>query len=223
LRTIYNGVNPNVFVPESKPLEAEGRPTVVAAARVFPLKDILTMIRTADIVRRTIPDVKFKVYGSLTADPPYVEKCQAFIAELGLEETFELAGYHSEPAKIFTEGDISILTSISEGFPYTVLESMSCGRPVVATDVGGVREALEGFGIVCKPGDAEDLARGVIKLLQDEELRQGLGRKARNEVLAKYRTSTSVDRYWESYQRLAGVKAERTAPASPPQATQMGE
>ncbi len=211
LLTIYNGVNPDVFKPAPKPETTRDRPTVVAAARIFPLKDILTMIRTAALVRQTIPDVRFIVYGSLTADPPYVEKCRALIAELGLEGTFELAGFHNEPARIFTEGDISILTSISEGFPYTVLESMSCGRPVVATDVGGVREALEGFGVVCKPRDPESLAAGVIKLLRDDELRQTLGRKARNEVLAKYRTSTSVDAYWESYQRLAKVKTERAA------------
>ncbi len=208
LLTIYNGVNPKLFVPGPKPEKSQGRPTVVAAARIFPLKDILTMIRTAAVVRQTIPDVRFTVYGSLTADPPYVEKCRALIAELELEETFELAGYHNEPAKIFVEGDISILTSISEGFPYTVLESMSCGRPVVATDVGGVREALEGFGVVCKPGDPADLAAGVIKLLQNDEQRQTLGRKARNEVLAKYRTSRSVDAYWGSYRRLAEEKGQ---------------
>ncbi len=209
LLTIYNGVKPNVFVPEPKPQKTQGRPTVVAAARVFPLKDILTMIRTAAAVRQTIPDVHFIVYGSLNADPPYVEKCRALIAELGLEGTFELGGFHNEPAKIFVEGDISILSSISEGFPYTMLESMSCGRPVVATDVGGVREALEGFGIVCKPCDPESLAAGVIKLLQNDELRQTLGRKARNEVLAKYNTAISVNAYWESYQRLAQVKVDR--------------
>jgi len=213
LQTIYNGVNPDVFRPAPKPESAQGRPTVVAAARVFPLKDILTMIRTAAIVRQTIPDVQFTVYGSLTADPPYVEKCRALIAELGLEETVELGGFHSEPARIYTEGDINILTSISEGFPYTVLEAMSCGRPVVATDVGGVREALEGFGVVCRPGDPADLAAGVIKLLQNDELRQTLGRKARNEVLARYRTSRSVDAYWEAYQRWAQVKADRVQDA----------
>lgn len=246
LQTIYNGVNPDVFVPGPKPEKTQGRPTVVAAARIFPLKDILTMINTAYIVRQTIPNVHFRVYGSVTADQPYALKCLllvldkeeqsdevkeqiieleregmskalARIAELKLEETFEFGGFHSEPHKIFLEGDISILTSISEGFPYTVLESMSCGRPVVATDVGGVREALEGFGVVCKPRDPEDLAKGVIKLLQDDELRQTLGRKARNEVLARYRTSTSVNAYWESYQRWAKVKAEQAATAAPQQ------
>ncbi len=201
LQTIYNGVNPDVFRPADKPPKSRDRPTVVAAARVFPLKDIKTMIRTADIVRRTIPNVMFTVYGSLTADPPYVQECQALVEELEVGDNFELAGFHSEPSEIYNEGDISILTSISEGFPYTVLESMSCARPVVATDVGGVRESLEGFGIVTKPRDPQALAEGAIKLLQNDELRQVLGRQARNEVLAKYRTSTSVNAYLESYQR----------------------
>jgi glycosyltransferase involved in cell wall biosynthesis len=205
MRTIYNGVNPDVFVPRPKPPKTQRLPTVVAAARVFPLKDILTMIRSAAIVRETIPEARFVVYGSLTADPPYVEKCRALIAELELEETFEFGGFHDNPPDIFNEGDISILTSISEGFPYTVLESMSCGRPVVATDVGGVREALEGFGVVAQPKNPQAIAEGVVKLLQDDELRQSLGRKAREEVLAKYRTSATIDAYRKSYEKLASL------------------
>lgn len=202
LLTIYNGVNPDVFVPGPKPPKTQGRPTVVAAARVFPLKDILTMIRSAAIVRQTIPEVKFIVYGSLDADPPYVQECRDLIAELNLEETFEFGGFHNNPPAIFNEGDISILTSISEGFPYTVLESMSCGKPVVATDVGGVREALEGFGVVAPPKNPQKIAEGVIELLQDEERRQALGIKARQEVLAKYRTSATVESYRRAYEEL---------------------
>jgi glycosyltransferase involved in cell wall biosynthesis len=87
---------------------------------------------------------------------------------LDLEDNFFLAGYHDKPHQLFCEGDISILTSISEGFPYTVLESMSCGIPVVATDVGGVTEALEKCGFICKPKDFEALGQSVVTLLQDE-------------------------------------------------------
>ncbi len=202
VKTIYNGVDPDIFSPGDKPASTKNQPIVVAAARVFPLKDILTMIRSAAVVRQSIPNVKYILYGSLKADPEYVNECKVLITELGLDDTFKMAGFHSQPAQIFNEGDISILSSISEGFPYTVLESMSCGTPVVATDVGGVREALEGFGIVVKPKDPEALAAGVVKLLSDDELRQRLGRKAREQVLIRYRTSISVDAYRETYQRL---------------------
>ena len=202
IRPIYNGVDPGLFVPRPKPAELAGGPIAVAAARIFPLKDIETMIRSAAVARDLVPDIRYLVYGSLDADVPYVEKCRALIAELGLERTFELRGFHSNPAELFAEGDISVLSSISEAFPYTVLESMSCARPVVGTDVGGVKEALDGFGMVVPPRDPEAFGRAVVSLLADDEFRRELGRRCREQVLARYRTSDSVNAYWEAYREL---------------------
>jgi len=208
IRTIYNGVDPGVFVPKEKPEKTRNRPTVVAAARVFPLKDIETMIRSCAFVRETIPDVHYIVYGPVDVDPPYTKQCVDLISEFGLQENFEFAGFHSKPHELYHEGDISILSSISEGFPYTVIESMACGRPVVATDVGGVREALEGFGVLVKPKDARGLADGVIELLLNDELRERLGNSGRERVLLKFKMSTSVDAYLKSYTGLGAARQE---------------
>lgn len=206
IKVIYNGIDPEVFKPKPKPEKTSKFPTVVAAARIMPLKDIETMIRASAIVREEIPNVKFIVYGSLDVDPVYTRKCQLLIKELKLENTFILAGHHPRPNEIYNEGDISVLSSISEGFPYTVIESMACARPVVATDVGGVREALEGFGIIVKPRDPKALAEGIIKLLKDHELRETLGRRAREEVLVKFRIDISVGEYEKVYNELIGSK-----------------
>jgi glycosyltransferase involved in cell wall biosynthesis len=205
---IYNGVNTDLFKPTPKPSHTEKTPTVIAVAQVFALKDIETMIRAAELVRQEIPEVQFKVYGSLEVDKQYVKKCRNLVKELNLEDTFEFGGFHDQPSMIFNEGDISILTSISEGFPYTVIESMSCGRPVVATDVGGIRDALEGCGILCKPRDPRDIADGVIKLLEDDALRLELGTKARERVLLSFKTEKSVDAYYDSYMKLAAKKRD---------------
>lgn len=213
IRTIYNGVDPGVFVPRPRPDGGAGRPTVVAAARIFPLKDVETMIRAADVTRRSVPDVRYLVYGSLDADVPYVERCRALIEELDVGETFEFGGLHHSPADLYCEGDISILSSISEGFPYTVLESMSCGRPVVATDVGGVREALEGFGIVVPPRDPEALGEAAARLLLDPQLRAELGRRSREEVLARYRIGHSIDGYRWLYEELVALAGLDGVPA----------
>ncbi len=206
IQTVYNGIDPQVFVPGAKPPELERVPVAVAAARIFPLKDIETMIRAADVARRSLPDVRFVVYGSLDADKPYVARCRALIEELGIGGAFEFAGFHSAPAQVYNIGDISVLSSISEGFPYTVLESMSCARPVVATDVGGVREALEGFGLVVPPRDFEALGDAAVQLLRDTEMRLELGRRAREQVLARYRTSHSVNSYQSLYERLTRTR-----------------
>ena len=200
LRTVTNGVDPNLFTPRARPRGA--RPTVVSAARVYPLKDIETMIRAAAVVREQIPDVRFVLYGSLDADVAYAERCRALIDELSLRDTFELAGHHPRPSQLYAEGDVCVLSSISEAFPYTVLEAMSCARPVVATDVGGVSEALDGFGVVVAPRDHEALGRAVVTLLRDDLLRTQMGRQAREAVLARYRIADSVDAYRDLYRSL---------------------
>ncbi|MDZ7680242.1 MAG: glycosyltransferase [Fodinibius sp.] len=167
---IYNGVDTEEFRPQPKPDHTKDRPTVVAVAHVFPLKDVETMIRSCNLVRQQIPNVQYIIYGSLEVDKEYVAKCRKLVEELDLgDRFFTFGGYHDTPSEIFNEGDISILSFyFSRICPTAVLESMSCARPVVATDVGGVSEAVEGCGIICKPRDAKDLAEGVIKLLEDD-------------------------------------------------------
>ena len=207
-KTIHNGIDPSVFVPQEKPAKTRGRPTVVSTAHIIPLKDIETMIRASDIVRKKIKDVQFRVYGSKEVDPNYAKKCQRLIDKSNLGDVFLLAGYHSNPAEVYNEGDLTVLSSISEGFPYTVIESMASARPVVATDVGGVREALEDYGILVKPRDPQALADGIITLLEDAELRQQMGQQAREQALLKYRISSSVEEYLKSYYRLLAKSSE---------------
>ncbi len=208
IHPIYNGVDPDVFKPRAKPASSADTPTVVAAAQVFPLKDIETMIRSCDHVRREIPEVQYILYGSLEVDKDYVERCKKLVRELELEDHFTFGGFHNTPSMIYNEGDISILTSISEGFPYTVIESMSCSRPVVSTDVGGIREVLEGCGILCKARDAKDIAKGVIKLLKDDDLRISMGKKARDRILLNYTTPQSVDNYKNLYKEFHNRERE---------------
>ena len=132
IKVIYNGTDPSLFLPKPKPEKTRGRPTAVAAAAVMPLKDIETMIRSAAVARREVPDVLYIVYGSLDIDPKYARRCRELVRELGLEENFIFGGFHPRPYELYTEGDICVLSSISEGFPFAAIEAMACERPVVA-------------------------------------------------------------------------------------------
>lgn len=212
LEVIYNGVDHKLFVPKSKPEVTKNIPTVVAAARIFELKDILTMIRSCAVVKKTIPNVQYLVYGDNDAVPEYTKECNRLIEELGITANFKLAGYHSKPHELFCEGDISILTSISEGFPYTVIESMSCGIPVVATDVGGVSEALDSStGFICKPKDFEEIASRVVELLQNDELRMKMGRNAREKVINNFTIDKFIKGYEYAYDRIIAEKEQLSA------------
>lgn len=203
---IYNGIDHDLFRPKPKPKHLQDIPTVVAAARIFELKDIITMIKSCDVVKRYIPNIKYLVYGDCNAVPEYTAECLKLITELDLKENFILAGYHDKPNELFCEGDISILTSISEGFPYTVLESMSCGIPVVATDVGGVCEALdETCGCICKPRDYEAIGKSVVMLLKNQALRIQMGVIARKKVINHFSMEKFISEYQQTYDYVAAI------------------
>ncbi|MCJ1807458.1 MULTISPECIES: GT4 family glycosyltransferase PelF [Flavobacterium] len=207
LRVVYNGIDHLRFKPLEKPKEFEGIPTVVAMARIFELKDILTMIRSCRVVADVLPNVQYRIHGENDAVPEYTSKCLKLIEELGLQENFFFLGPNPKPEVVFCEGDISILTSISEGFPYTIIESMSCGIPVVSTDVGGVAEALnEECGILCKPKDPEDIGRAVIKLLQDHTLRGKMKIACRKRVEEFFTIDKFIDQYEEIYEELLEMR-----------------
>lgn len=203
MEVTYNGVDHEKFIPREKPEHLKHIPTVVAVARIFELKDIITMIKSCAYVKAKIPDVQYLVYGDKTAVPEYTKKCEDLIKELRLENNFFLKGFHHEPHLIFSEGDISILTSISEGFPFTVLESMSCGVPVVATDVGGVAEAIdEASGFVCKPRDPKAIGDRVFQLLTDVALRESMSRNGRQRVIDHFTLGIFINSYERIYHEV---------------------
>lgn len=202
IRVVHNGVDTSKFRPSPKPEALRGRPVAVAAARIFALKDIETMIRAAAVARRTVPDLLLNIYGSLTADVLYTERCRALIASLDLGGVVFLRGHHAQPHALYCEGDISVLSSISEGFPYTVLESMACGVPCVVTDVGGVREAVGDTGIVVPPRDPEALGGAMAALLTDHERCRRLARLARDRVVSLFTVQRQLKRYEEIYRLL---------------------
>jgi glycosyltransferase involved in cell wall biosynthesis len=203
LRVIYNGVDPDRFAPAERETL---RPLVISTARIDPLKDIETFLRMAALVRASNPETRFAVYGSVP-DRGYYEKCLALRSELGLDEVVDIGSEAANVVEAYQMATVVALTSVSEAFPYSVLEAMSCGKAVVATDVGGVREALESNGTLVPPRDPEALASEVRRFLDDPVLRAEFGKRARATVIEKFRTDHTIARYLEVYRELAGRAA----------------
>jgi glycosyltransferase involved in cell wall biosynthesis len=195
VRVIYNGVDPEVFAPAPKKAAS---PHIVATARIDPLKDIETFLRVAAKVRETHADVRFTIFGSI-ADAAYYEKCVALRRELGLVDVVTMGAVAEDVVAAYRDADIVLLTSISEAFPYSVIEAMACERAVVASDVGGVGEALEECGMLVRPRDVEGFATAVRQLLDDAPLRGRIGRRARARVLEEFRLDGSIAAYLELY------------------------
>lgn len=209
IRVIYNAIDTDRFAPSSKPTEATARPTVVAVGNVTPFKDVLTLIRAAALVRAQMPNVRFLVYGSLTHDPGYVATCQKLICSLELDTTVFLAGLHPQADLIYAQGDLTVLSSISEAFPFTVLESMACSRPVVATDVGGVVEALGSTGLTVPPRSPTELAKAILALLSDPERCQSMGVESRIRALQRFQIQHLLEGYNKVYIELIDKSTSR--------------
>ncbi|TDC37518.1 GT4 family glycosyltransferase PelF [Micromonospora sp. KC213] len=207
--TMYNGVDPDDFPPAVGEPEL---PTISFMGRIDPLKDLHTLIRAFALVRAEIPAARLRIFGGTpAANQVYHASCQALIDELGLTGHATLEGRVGSAVEAYHAGSLVALTSISEGFPYTVVEAMACGRPTVCTNVGGVAEAVGDTGIVVAPRDVAAVAAACVRLLNDRELRLRLGAVARARVLERFTLQRSLQAYRDIYQRLTVPLA-----ASPP-------
>jgi glycosyltransferase involved in cell wall biosynthesis len=116
------------------------------------------------------------------------------------------AGFAASAEAAYNEGDFVVLSSISEGFPYSVVEAMMCGRTVVGTAVGGVPEALEGCGIVVEPRNPQAMAEACLQLLKNPDLTRTMGQLARAIALDQFSLQQCNAAYMSTYQHLATMK-----------------
>jgi glycosyltransferase involved in cell wall biosynthesis len=211
--TMYNGVTPEEF-PAAQAEPAE--PTIAFMGRIDPLKDLHTLIRAFALVRERIPAARLRIFGGTPAiNEVYRTSCVRLIEELGLTGAAVLEGMVSSPVDAYHGGSLVALTSISEGFPYTVVEAMACGRPMVCTNVGGVAEAVGEAGIVVSPRDFAGVAEACVKLLSDDDLRHRLGALARARVLENFTLQRSLDAYRAVYKGLLVPQSDPARPAPP--------
>ncbi|MEW5839619.1 GT4 family glycosyltransferase PelF [Nitrososphaera sp.] len=200
IRVIYNGVDSDKFRPLAT-MDRPDRPTVVFVGRIELLKDVLSLIQAISYVKETVPDVLCLIYGSST-DFEYARACMKLVRELKLEENVKFMGPTKNPEQAYNAGDVVVLSSIREGFPYTVVEAMACGKAVVSTDVGGVREALENYGMLARSRHPYELADALAKLLSDRRVRNELGEMSRRIVDKKFTIQGSIESYRSLYSEL---------------------
>ncbi|MEO3786512.1 GT4 family glycosyltransferase PelF [Actinocorallia sp. B10E7] len=208
IRTVYNGVDPEGFPPAG---EEPARPTLSWAGRVDPIKDLETLIRAFAIVREHLPETRLRLFGG--GDTGYRKRCERLAADLGVAEHVTFEGRVANIRDAYVAGSVVMLSSISEGFPYTLIEAMACGRPTVSTDVGGVGEAVaaapgrqtQECGLVVPPRDPQAMAAAALRLLHDPELRRRMGEAARHKALEFFTVDQAVSSFRGIYRELAGA------------------
>ena len=179
-----------------------------AILRVTPIKDVKTMIRAFAFAKKIVPQLKLWIMGPTDADEEYVTECLELVEIMDLKDVI-FTGEINVPEYI-GRMDFTILTSISEGQPLTILESYAAKKPVIATDVGNCHGLIYGEGDD-KLGDAgilthimntEELSDAMIELARDPEKRQKMGEIGFERCRRKYRLEQMQDTYRELYGRV---------------------
>ncbi len=155
-----------------------------------------------------MPDARLRLFGGTPrGGEAYRERCEALAAELGHADAVVFEGRVEDIRDAGAAGNAVMLSSISEGFPFTLIEAMSCGRATVSTDVGGVREAVGDTGLVVPPREPEAMARAALELLRDPERRAAMGQGARLRVIEQFTLRQTIDTFRSIYTELAAGRA----------------
>lgn len=189
---------PNFVVEGAQPqhpFEVSGEPgfRVAIVANLRPEKDYVTLIQAfADVVRQ-IPRARLVVMGSFT-NHAYSGKVAAEVDRLSLRRSVSFLGQRHDVASILKQCDVTVLTSVMEGLPMSLLEYGLAGRATVATKVGECPAVLdEGrVGLLVDPGSREGIASAIVRLLLDQACRERMGRLFRVHVESKYSASQAI-------------------------------
>ena len=221
IQTIYNGMDtarvaPRPDLRRDEALALVGLPreegdrrqrrfvSIVANMR-HANKDQATFLRAARRVREAVPDAAFVLAG----EGELRESLIALAAELGLADCAFFTGRCAHVPELLAVSEVCVLSSNgTEGFSNSIIEYMAAARPVVATDIGGAREAVvEGeTGYIVAQGDDAALASRIISLLTDADGARRMGERGLQVVKEKFSCAAQVERVESLYERLLTKK-----------------
>lgn len=202
-----NGIRVERFADiPGKSAEDEQYIDVGAVLRVTPIKDVKTMIRAFCFAKERVSNLRLWIMGPCDEDEQYAKECFELVEMLQVDDVIFTGPVNV--TEYLGKMDFTILTSISEGQPLTILESYAAGKPVVATDVGNCRELIFGgvgdeigtAGILTHVMNVEELTEAIVKMSLQNEERIEMGKRGYQRVNAFFRVEQMKETYRGLYQ-----------------------
>jgi glycosyltransferase involved in cell wall biosynthesis len=171
-----------------------------SVANLSPVKDHGTLLRAVTLLAPRWPELHVVLVGDGECRP----ELESLTGTLGLEGRVHFAGRQPNQPNPHSLFDLSVLCSLSEGFPNSIVEAMAAARPVVATDVGGIADAVSDgeTGLLVPPSNPGRLAAALEELLLDPGRRRALGVAGRDRARARFHAGTAVASLEALYDRL---------------------
>ncbi len=223
VRVIHNGLAPeretdvkaglapgraNAVDPRIAELSLRG-PVIGALTLLRPGKGIETLIAAVPRVLARHPEAQIAIVG----DGPDLDALRAQANALGIAHALHFLGPSTDPLGSLRGMDVFVHPSWAEAFPYVILEAMSLARPIVASNVGGVAEAVVAgeSGLLIGPRDESALAAALVELLDNPERAARLGASASRRARTEFTRETMIDRLGDLYDELV-----RSSPITTP-------
>jgi glycosyltransferase involved in cell wall biosynthesis len=211
-RPIPNGVATDVDVSIGRQ-ELRQRLNTPPDAPVLLFVGSFSAEKRVDRLLRLVQEVRGRrpnLHAWLVGDGPLRRELQAQATALGLEDAVRFVGVQTDVASYFAAADLFVLTSDTEGIPAVLLEAGLLGLPVVATNVGGVPEAVvDGeTGLLVSPEHEEALAQAVLALLDDPAGSQAMGEKATRWVSEHFSTEKIAVQYLAFYEEVLSPRRQ---------------
>jgi glycosyltransferase involved in cell wall biosynthesis len=203
--TIYNGVDTEKYnrggnskeIRESIGIKRM-QPVVGLIANLRKIKGVRYFIEAASIISKTNPEVQFLIIGGDVGEPGSTKSdMELFAKQCGADKIVQFLGKRTDIPDLISLIDVGVVASLSEGFSNTILEYMAASKPVVATDVGGNREAVihEGTGLLVPPKSADALAKAILSIIENKEIASQYGTAGRRRVEEKFELKRMIKQY----------------------------
>ena len=186
-----------------------------AVLRVTPIKDVKSMIRAYAFAKKIVPNLKLWIMGPCDEDEKYAQECFELVDVMQLEDVVFTGRINV--TDYLGRMDFTILTSISEGQPLTILEGYAAHKPAVATDVGNCRGLIYGeegdelgaAGVLTHIMNTEEIANAMVELAQNPDKMLKMGEIGYQRMLSKYQLGQMQEKYQEIYINVGDISAKR--------------
>ena len=183
---------------------------VIVLAQLYRPKGQHLVLEALSRLIKDFPNIRLYLVGDHVIDEyrSYKLELEQIIKKYELDKNVQFTGWRRDALDVISLMDIVIHPSLAEGFGRAVLESMALGKPVIASKVGGLREAIKDGenGFLIEPGDVDAIERRWRELLTDPELRIRLGQVAKKTVFAEYLIDDKVERLAQIWNEMAQGK-----------------
>jgi glycosyltransferase involved in cell wall biosynthesis len=203
---VPNGVDVDRFAPgepapEIRALRGQASTVIAILGHISDVKGYPAFVDAAAAIARCHESCEFWAIGADNTQPGARAAFEQRAVALGVREKIRFLGFRNDVHEVLKAVDIVALPSLAEGFPLALLEAMAAGKPVVATPVGGVPEALtDGVtGVMVPPGDATALSRAIQSLIADQDKRRRIGAAARSRAVTDFSVARFAARVQDIY------------------------